>query len=154
MSIITARNGDEFLAFQVGTEPAPLADYPDLPLIFSCIVPKYRGGVLYVYNAWRKEWELPSGMIEAGETPYDAAIRELREESGQTAASLKYVGVCLLRVHPDMHYEFGAIYTCELDELTPFQVNEETAGMMVLWGVHQDVYGHINEIGIKLAELV
>jgi 8-oxo-dGTP diphosphatase len=153
MSIITARNGDEMLVFQTGKEPAPLEDYPDLPLIFSCIVPRYKGGVLYVYNAERKEWELPSGMIEAGETPYEAAVRELQEESGQIAPSLTYVGVCLLRVQPDMHYEFGAIYTCELDNVHPFQLNEETAGMMLLWGAQQAVNGHINEIGIKLAEL-
>ena len=35
--------------------------------------------------------EIPAGMIEAGETPEQAAIRELREETGYVAADWKYL---------------------------------------------------------------
>jgi 8-oxo-dGTP diphosphatase len=149
MSILTSRSGDELLLFLAGEEPTPLADYPDLPLMFSCVVARYKGGVLYVFNAWRKEWELPSGMIEAGESHYDAAQRELEEESGQIASSLAYVGLCLLRSNGQL--ELGTIYTCELEEIRPFKTNDETSGMMLLWDVSQNQ--HINELGLKLAEL-
>ena len=31
------------------------------------------------YNSWRQQWEFPAGGIDAGETPRQAAIKELFE---------------------------------------------------------------------------
>lgn len=40
------------------------------------------GRVLLVQPAYKDYWELPGGAVEAGESPYDAAVRELSEELG------------------------------------------------------------------------
>lgn len=50
------------------------------------VVKQFRFGVA------RTTVEIPAGIIEPGETPEQAAVRELREETGYTAAGWKYLG--------------------------------------------------------------
>jgi 8-oxo-dGTP pyrophosphatase MutT (NUDIX family) len=40
------------------------------------------GRILLVEPAYKDYWELPGGAVEADESPYDAAVRELKEELG------------------------------------------------------------------------
>jgi 8-oxo-dGTP pyrophosphatase MutT (NUDIX family) len=46
-----------------------------------------------VLDAVRGEWELPGGMRERDETPRQAAVRELAEETGIVAADLESAAV-------------------------------------------------------------
>jgi 8-oxo-dGTP pyrophosphatase MutT (NUDIX family) len=39
-----------------------------------------------VHDKW--SWEIPGGLIESGESPVDAALRELKEETGYVPARL------------------------------------------------------------------
>ena len=50
------------------------------------VVRQYRFGVK------KTTTEIPAGIIEVGETPEQAAIRELKEETGYTTANWKYLG--------------------------------------------------------------
>jgi ADP-ribose pyrophosphatase YjhB (NUDIX family) len=38
--------------------------------------------ILLVEPTYKDHWELPGGVVEADESPYDAAVRELKEELG------------------------------------------------------------------------
>ncbi|HET9257162.1 MAG TPA: NUDIX hydrolase [Pseudonocardiaceae bacterium] len=40
------------------------------------------GRVLLVEPSYKPNWDLPGGLVEAGESPWAAATRELREELG------------------------------------------------------------------------
>ena len=51
------------------------------------VVTKYKEG-----NKKAGYYEIPGGKIEAGETPEQTAIREMKEETGITIENLKYKG--------------------------------------------------------------
>jgi 8-oxo-dGTP diphosphatase len=154
MGITAAHTGDEFLGFFPGQEPFTLPDHPDLPIAFSCVIARHQGKALFVFNAWRKGWELPAGMIERGETPEEAAIRELKEETGQIAPALAFAGMCLIRLkRGGTLRELGTIYTADLDSLQVFAANEETSQMM-LWDGAQSVTEYVDEISQELCRLI
>ena len=44
----------------------------------------HRGRVLLVEPTYKDTWEIPGGSVEADESPYAAAVRELHEELGLT----------------------------------------------------------------------
>lgn len=55
------------------------------------------GGELIMVRQWRHgtravELEVPAGVIDPGESPLEAAARELREETGYVAAQLELIG--------------------------------------------------------------
>lgn len=52
------------------------------PRAAVCFVQLRDGRMLVVWNKRYGTWTMPGGKVEAGETPSEAAIRELREEVG------------------------------------------------------------------------
>ena len=46
----------------------------------------------YRFGVGKTTVEIPAGIMNPGETPQQAAIRELKEETGYTAANWKYLG--------------------------------------------------------------
>jgi mutator protein MutT len=59
----------------------------------------YRGRVLLLRNE-RGEWELPGGRLDAGETPKEAVVREIREETGLSATGTSLVDAWVFQVTP------------------------------------------------------
>lgn len=59
----------------------------------SAVVLNERGQVLLVKSADHGQWMPIGGMVEPGEEPADAAVREVREEAGVQAAVERAAGV-------------------------------------------------------------
>jgi mutator protein MutT len=59
----------------------------------------HRGRVLLLRND-RGEWELPGGRLDDGETPEDALIREIQEETGLSVSVTSLVDVWIFEVTP------------------------------------------------------
>ncbi len=83
-------------------------------------------------------WSLPKGHIEEGETPEQAAIREVAEETGITSSIIKSLGVIDFwfmaggkRIHKTVHHflftEVSGVLTpqvSEVDEVSWFPLSE------------------------------
>ncbi len=106
------------------------------PLALVVLVNQSHGEVLFGLNTWRREYELPGGIIEEGESPRDAAARELQEETGIAAASLTLVGYARFSMAAPPREELGAIYAADgtgqqahpSDELETFVWREPLSG--------------------------
>jgi 8-oxo-dGTP pyrophosphatase MutT (NUDIX family) len=59
----------------------------------TCLVFDDEGGVLLVEHGDTGHWVAPGGSIEPGETPADAAARELWEETGLESVPRRILGV-------------------------------------------------------------
>jgi tRNA threonylcarbamoyl adenosine modification protein YjeE len=103
-----------------------LADLdPRIPLPLSLMVAEHDGQVLLVHNAWRREWELPGGMIDAGETARRAAVREFVEETGTQPGDVSFVGVGTVQLGHERRIEYAAVYRTTRAGVPDFEPNDE-----------------------------
>ncbi len=52
----------------------------------------FQDGALLLTNVVSRGWDLPGGHIEPGETPEQALVRELKEETGATVDRFELIG--------------------------------------------------------------
>jgi len=93
---------------------------------FAVVLARTAGGVVLVSSRHRKVWELPGGMIDAGETAREAAAREFSEETGGRAGPLEWLG--LVEVN-DGSTHFGGVFRCTAQFLPELFENEETVAL-------------------------
>jgi len=77
------------------------------------------GGKIPMIRQYRKAaeqvmFELPAGKLEKGEDPAEAALRELKEETGYTAGSIRRVAA----FYPTVGYSEEILYIFFAEELT------------------------------------
>ena len=112
-----------FIAFHQRPERAPqCAPEPG----FALMIARAAAGVLLVHSRVRQVWELPGGLIDPGETPREAAVRELHEESACVAQDTHWLGI--VEAEHDGR-QFGAVLSCRVDPVPQAFSNEETVAL-------------------------
>lgn len=100
-------------------------DKPNLTLSYSVILPRVKNQWVLCRHKQRHTWEFPGGHIEPGETPQQAAQRELAEETGllQQVVFLCYYIV----VSDDNDITAGCLYFAEVESLEKVPAEFEMA---------------------------
>lgn len=83
-------------------------------LKISVIVARDNRGFVFVKHQNRDTWEIPGGHIEAGETATEAAIRELKEETG--ALNFTISEICNYSVSVDDSISYGRLFFAEISD--------------------------------------
>lgn len=117
----------------------------------ALVVLRHGDRVLMVHDRHRGAWELPGGMIEPGETPRRAAVRELLEESGQRPdGPVTFGGYACFLLAPDQRREYGAVFTARTTAPRVFRANDETTAIH-WWDGREPLPGGVQALDAYLA---
>jgi 8-oxo-dGTP diphosphatase len=119
---------------------------PDSKLTYSVISARFNNRWIFVRHQMRSTWEIAGGHIETGETSFEAAERELMEETG----ALKFNLECLATysVEIDSETGWGRLYLADVSELGPVPDVSEIAEAVLLDHLpenltHPDIQPHL-----------
>ena len=119
---------------------------PDAKLTYSVISARFEDKWIFVRHQKRSTWEIAGGHIENGETSYEAAERELFEETG----ALKFNLVCIATysVTIDGETGWGRLYLAEVSNIGPIPDISEIAEIKLLDHLpetltHPDIQPHL-----------
>ncbi|MFD4949145.1 NUDIX hydrolase [Streptomyces sp. NPDC058239] len=142
--------GNALTSFVSGREGAPPGD---APLPFALVALWHRRRVLMVFDRFRQSWELPGGRIEQGESPRQAAVRELLEETGQVPdGKLRFAGYAGFTLAPGRRAEYGALFAGCSAGVLDFQQNEEIVDIR-WWDLREALPGRVQLLDAHLARL-
>ena len=114
-----------------------------------CLVENFR------YAVGRTLLEVPAGTLDPGESPDDTAVRELAEETGYRAGSIRRVAEWL--VSPGVMNERMFLYLCEDLEPGPtdHQADERLESVILPWpeAIRLVLEGRIEDAKTRLALL-
>lgn len=117
------------------------------------VVFEVKGKYLIGWNNWRKQWELAVGGIEKGETPREAATRELFEETHQEVDYLDFEGL-FKKARPSGEIVYTAIYYTNKDHISEFIKNDlDENDKIMLWDLKEDI-GYVDEIDKEIIRIL
>ena len=86
---------------------------------FAVIVSRSEGKWVFCKHKDRTTLEVPGGHREQGETPYETAIRELKEETGAIDFTIAPICVYSVAETEDSEESYGMLYHAEIDTFDP-----------------------------------
>ena len=132
-------------------------DYRQLPLHYAVIVGKYEGKWVLCQHKKRSTWEVPGGHIEEGETPEEAARRELYEESGAQEFQLYPIGAYGVKQKREasglVEEDFGMLYLAKIFSFQPLPQNFEMKRVELFDTLPQEMtYPHIQPFLVEMVQ--
>jgi 8-oxo-dGTP diphosphatase len=94
----------------------------------------FRGEDILLTRLVARDWDLPGGAIDPGETPEEAAVREVLEETAARVRIVELIGIqeTVIEAPKPENYKWPypvsvqVYYLTERIELLPFEANMET----------------------------
>jgi NTP pyrophosphohydrolases including oxidative damage repair enzymes len=102
---------------------------PGAKLTYSVISARYKNSWIFVRHHKRTTWEIAGGHIEKGETSFEAAERELMEETGAVKFNLECIAT--YSVTMDGETGWGRLYIAEVFEIGPIPDISEIAEIVL-----------------------
>lgn len=106
-------------------------DPPALYQKYAVIIARHQGKLLWCRHEKRTTWEIPGGHIEPGETALEAASRELQEETGATAFTLRSVCWYSAFRDGDVPHSLGLLCIAEISAMSA-ELHSEIAEVQCL----------------------
>ena len=121
----------------------PSREYPQYPIASAHAIVFRRDRVLLVKRARQPSqgrWSIPGGMVELGETLYDAARRELREECEIEIEVDKVINAVDIITPDEMgHIRFHYIVIYLLARYVGGEAHPNSDAMEVLWATSEEL---------------
>jgi 8-oxo-dGTP diphosphatase len=119
---------------------------PDKKLTYAVISARFKNKWIFVRHQKRDTWEIAGGHIEKGESSFEAAWRELMEETGALKFDLECVATYSVRKNGKT--EWGRLYLADVSEIGPIPDISEIAEANFLEHLpdnltHPDIQPHL-----------
>lgn len=83
-----------------------------------------QGRVLLVFDTFKGAWTFPGGLVDAGESPLEGAVREAREEGGVDVEAGELLGVFAHDMPERVHLVYAARPLADVSDPTPLHDHE------------------------------
>ncbi len=104
--MISMRDGD------AGQRPEPQVFVPTIPASAGALVRGRNGRLLILKPTYKGGWTVPGGVVEIGESPWEACRRETKEECGLDVTAARLVCVDFLRPRPGRPGGMRFLFDC------------------------------------------
>lgn len=145
--------GNALVGFRAVTEEEMARLDRDVAVPASLIVVRHADDVLMIFDSWRRQWELPGGQREAGETTGQAAVRELFEETGIHGVTLTVAAAAEFELVEPERREILAVYRVRLPDVPQLVVNEEALDFR-WWSPVESVDAEMSPLDAEIARRV